>query len=263
MSVKHFRGVTNGKPASVHRLHRYNRQENPGRRCTHIPMNSHVEAVFTSTAATYDAARAMLIPCFDQFYSGAVELLPFESDASIRILDLGAGTGLLAAWVRRQFPKAMLCLLDFSEAMLAQARERLGNELTEYVREDYTTGPLHGSFDAIVSALSIHHLEHPEKQKLFRRIYDALRPGGVFVNAEQVAGPTPELSARYHQVCLAEARRLGATEQMIAEAELRMREDRCASVEEQLGWMRAAGFADADCWFKKGRFAVMAGTRPR
>jgi tRNA (cmo5U34)-methyltransferase len=205
----------------------------------------------------------MLIPCYDQFYGSVMELLPFESDASIRVLDLGAGTGLLAAWVRRQFPKAALCLLDFSEAMLNQARERLGNELVEYVLGDYTTDSLNGHFDAIVSALSIHHLEHPEKQKLFPRIYDALRPGGVFINAEQVAGPTPELSARYHQVSLAEARRLGATEQMIAEAEIRMREDRCASVEEQLGWMREAGFADADCWFKKGRFAVMSGSRQR
>lgn len=260
MSIKQSGGVTNGQRAPVRRA-TDTIKEIHSKDAETSPMKRNVEAVFTDTAATYDAARARLIPCYDQFYSTAVELLPFEPDASIRVLDLGAGTGLLAAWVRREFPNAALSLLDFSEAMLNQARERLGNHSVEYVLGDYTSGALDGPFDAIVSALSIHHLEHPEKQKLFRRIHQALHPGGVFVNAEQVAGPTPELSARYHHLCLAEARRLGATEQMIADAEMRMREDRCASVEEQLEWMREAGFADADCWFKKGRFAVMAGTR--
>jgi cyclopropane fatty-acyl-phospholipid synthase-like methyltransferase len=43
-------------------------------------------------------------------------------------------------------------------------------------------------FDAIVSALAIHHLEDAEKRSLFARIHERLRPGGVFVNAEQVVG---------------------------------------------------------------------------
>jgi tRNA (cmo5U34)-methyltransferase len=37
-------------------------------------------------------------------------------------------------------------------------------------------------------------------------------------------------------------------------------EDRCAAVEDQLSWMREAGFTDADCWYKENRFAVLAGT---
>jgi tRNA (cmo5U34)-methyltransferase len=28
-----------------------------------------------------------------------------------------------------------------------------------------------------------------------------------------------------------------------------------------LEWLRAAGFSDADCWYKENRFAVIAGTR--
>jgi tRNA (cmo5U34)-methyltransferase len=37
--------------------------------------------------------------------------------------------------------------------------------------------------------------------------------------------------------------------------------DRCASVDDQLAWLRAAGF-DADCLFKDHRFAVLAAVRP-
>jgi len=223
--------------------------------------NSHTRVVFDQTAATYDAARAKLIPPYERFYSTAVELLPFDREAEIRALDLGAGTGLLSAFVREQFPNARLQLVDMTESMLDRARQRLGSERVEYVISDYGAQPMSGEWDAIVSALSIHHLTDEAKRGLFPRIYTALVPGGVFVNAEQVAGPTPELTRRYHQQWLAQIRERGATEQEIAEAEYRMQTDFCSSVEDQLQWMREGGFADADCWFKEGRFAVLAGSR--
>lgn len=217
--------------------------------------------VFTRTSATYDAARAKLIPPYDRFYSTAVSLLPFDPDAEIRILDLGAGTGLLAAFIREKFPNAHLHLVDIADSMLDLARQRLRSDRTTYSISDYASQPIEGQWHAIVSALSIHHLIDPSKRDLFRRIYSALLPGGVFVNAEQVAGPTPELTRRYHQQWLSQIRERGATEQEIADCEYRMQADRCASVEDQIAWMREAGFVDADCWLKEGQFAVLSGTR--
>lgn len=228
-------------------------------------MPSTAQTVFHRTAATYDAARARLIPCYDRFYATAVSLIPFAPDEPIRILDLGAGTGLLSAFIRERFPNAHLHLVDLVPSMLDRARQRLGENNITYSAADYATEPLpaspHGPWHAIVSALSIHHLTDEAKQQLFRRIHSALLPGGVFINAEQVAGPTPELTARYHQQWLTQCRALGATDQEIADAEYRMQADLCSSVEDQLAWMRAANFPNADCWFKDGRFAVLAATR--
>jgi len=218
------------------------------------------QTVFDRTAATYDAARARLIPPYERFYGMAVELLPFDPAAEIRVLDLGAGTGLLSAFVRERFPNARLTLVDVAESMLERARQRLGNHGVEYAVYDYGRRAIEGEWDAVVSALSIHHLEDEAKRTLFCRIHAALVCGGVFVNAEQVAGPTPELTGRYHERWLAQIRERGATEEEIADAEYRMQADRCCSVDEQLAWMREAGFADADCWLKEGRFAVMHGS---
>ena len=117
------------------------------------------------------------------------------------------------------------------------------------------------NLDAVVSSLSIHHLDHGQKQVAYRKIFDALAPDGVFINADQVAGPTPELERRYQAIWLRQVRSNGATPEQIEAALYRMREDRCAPVEEQLQWMREAGFEDADCWYKENRFAVMAGSR--
>lgn len=225
--------------------------------------NRTAQSVFNRTAATYDEARAKLIPPYDRFYATAVALLPFEPDAEMRVLDLGAGTGLLSAFVRERFPSARLRLVDIAESMLERARQRLGTERIEYAVRDYSSEPIEGHWDAIVSALSIHHLMDEAKRTLFRRVHAALVPGGVFVNAEQVAGPTPELTRRYYEQWLAQIRERGATGQEIADAEYRMTADRCSSVEDQLAWMREAGFRDADCWFKQGRFAVLAGSRDR
>lgn len=219
------------------------------------------QIVFDRTAATYDAARARLIPPYDRFYATAVALLPFDPSAEIRVLDLGAGTGLLSAFVRERFPNARLTLVDVAESMLDRARQRMGNDGVEFAVYDYGRAPISGDWNAIVSALSIHHLEDEAKRNLFRRIYAALLPGGVFVNAEQVAGPTAELTRLYHEQWLKQIRERGATEQEIADAEYRMQADRCSSVEDQLAWMREAGFNDADCWLKEGRFAVMSGSR--
>jgi len=222
-------------------------------------MATATEIVFNTTAATYDADRARLIPCFQPFYRWAVDLIPA---GAVHILDLGAGTGLLSAFIRERFPDAHIHLIDNSEPMLSRARQRLsGDARTTTEVADYTTVALPQNMDAIVSALSIHHLEHPAKQSLFRRIHCALKPGGVFINADQVLGPTPALEARYKSLWLSQVRALGATEQQIADSLYRQQEDRCASIEDQLQWLRAAGFADADCWFKDNRFAVLAGTR--
>jgi tRNA (cmo5U34)-methyltransferase len=222
-------------------------------------MRENNRAVFDKTAISYNHDRAKLIPCFDTFYRWAVDLIPPGAD---HILDLGAGTGLLSAFIRARFPDARLHLIDSSEPMLVQARERFAGDQEAFCElGDYRTAAWGSHYDAVVSALSIHHLENEAKRALFAKIHSALKPGGAFINAEQVAGSTPELERRYKQLWLEQVRALGAAEQQITESLFRQEEDRCASVEDQLAWMRAAGFEDVDCWFKDGRFAVFAGTK--
>ncbi len=218
-------------------------------------------AVFDATAATYDRDRMKLIPGHEAFYTAALELIPRDA---VRIVELGAGSGLFSAMLRAAFPDAHLTLIDFSENMLALARNRLGQhpQIT-YSLADYTTEPLPANSDAIVSSLSIHHLEDDRKRALLPHIYSALRPGGIFINADHIAGPTPELEEIYQLRWLADVRSNGATEQQIADSLFRQQEDRRSPVAAQLACMGDAGFANVDCWYKHSSFAVMSGTRFR
>jgi len=157
-------------------------------------------------------------------------------------------------------------LVDVATQMLAQVPAVLGPdvEVTTVVAD--LTDPLpEGPFDAVVSALAIHHLPDAEKRDLFRRARAVLRPGGVFVDAEQILAPTPWLEERQDREWEAGARRRGADDAELAASRQRMTADRCSPVEDQLAWLRDAGFAPVDCPYRSFRFAVLvgwAGTRP-
>ena len=215
--------------------------------------------VFEATASTYDRDRSLLIPGCDTFYRWAVDLIP---EGASTILDLGAGTGLLTLLIRHRFPAAHLHVVDFSGAMLDLARTRIGKDpRVSFHHADYLVEALPQNLCAVVSSLSMHHLDDTDKRQVFRKAYAALKPNGVFINADQFAGPTPGIDARYKTLWLEHVRSAGATEQQIADSLFRQQEDRCSSVADQLEWIREAGFADVDCWYKENRFAVLAGTK--
>ena len=129
-----------------------------------------VRKPFTAGADSDDRARRKLVPCFDDFYRTALELLPFAPDAHFEVLDLGAGTGLLSAMIAAEFPKARLTLFDLAPEMLMIARARLKplGKRVRFVAADLGAAPSK-SYDAVVSALALHHLPDSGKRPSFRR----------------------------------------------------------------------------------------------
>src|SRR5215831_15892410 len=201
-------------------------------------------AVFDKSAQTYDRARRQLVPCFNDFYEALLSAIP--NHAELRVLDLGAGTGLLSLFVSQRFPQAKITLLDISEAMLAKARERFTDqpERFAFLVADYSQVPLAGRFEVIVSALSIHHLSNEYKVALFGQIYEALIGGGFFINADQVAGYTQKIEKCYQKAWLQQVRKRGVSDEDLAVALERMKEDKAATLESQLRWLEEAGFQD-------------------
>ena len=219
---------------------------------------------FAAHAPDYTALRRRLVPGFDAFYGtlvDALRLAPASAEAPFAVLDLGAGTGLVSAHVLDAFPAARVELLDAAEPMLAEARRTLGDRVAAMhvadLRDELPAGP----FGAVVSALAIHHLEDADKRSLFARVREVLAPGGVFVNAEQVTAADPRLAQSYLDRWITDCRALGASQDEIQGAIDRGAYDIAAPAEAQLAWLRDAGFAEVDCFYKAWRFAVYAGYR--
>ncbi|MEU4569532.1 class I SAM-dependent methyltransferase [Micromonospora sp. NPDC023956] len=209
---------------------------------------------------SYDGLRRQLIPSFDLLYSSAAEAVAAVVPPDGRILDLGAGTGLLSATLRRSLPHARLILVDRSELMLTKARQRFAGDGGIDIRvTDLTQALPDEPFDAVVSGLAIHHLPHTDKQDLFKRILSALRPGGVFVNVDQILAPFPALEAVYDRRHERHVIDSDTPPDEWAAGRERMRHDICADLESQLRWLREAGFDHVDCLVKDWRFATYAG----
>lgn len=213
-------------------------------------------------ASTYDTERRRLIHCFDEFYGTVGELVARYCPVSPRILDLGAGTGILSAAIVDRSPAAQLQLLDASPEMLRQAAIRLVGRQPQMFVQSLDADLPPGPFDAIVSALAIHHLNDAEKRTLYSRVLTALAPGGIFLNAEQVSGRSSRLQNLFEAVHLDRARALGSSEHEISGAVQRMSYDQCATVTDQVAWLTEIGFDDAECFFRSFRFAVFGAWKP-
>lgn len=221
-------------------------------------MDPTIKKLFDAGAENYDWQRRHLIPCFDDFYGMALTLVETERP-SPKILDVGAGTGLFSSLVLEKFPDAHLTLIDYSEKMLDGARERfqrLNSNDIQYIAADYTKYKFTDHYDLIISSLSIHHLVHEEKKNLFATLYQVLRSGGIFVNADQVRGTTPETDAYYKKRWLEAVQASGLPQHLIDASVERRKHDINASVDEQIGWLKEAGFVDVDCMYKNLEFAV-------
>lgn len=211
---------------------------------------------------TYDSERCRLVPCFDEFYGTVAELVERSCPTSPRILDLGAGTGLLSSAIVARVKAPQIHLLDESAEMLQRAATRLAPWRPEILIQPLAGDLPRGPFDAIVSALTIHHLADDDKRNLYARILNVLTPGGIFINAEQVAGRSTRLQELFEATHLDRARRMGSSEAEIQGAMERMTHDQCATVADQVAWLNEAGFEDSECFFRWFRLAVFGGWRP-
>lgn len=223
-----------------------------------------IDDAFNSSVAYYDAWIRKAVPGYDELFAVAGELIPFLPEEPVNILDLGAGTGLFSQQVLERCPRGHFVLWDVAEKMLETARERFRDMPGQfrYVVDDYRNLPETGSFDLVISSLSIHHLSDDEKRELFRKVHGALRESGIFINVDLIRGPTPYLEELYSRDWYDKMRRTGAPEEEIRSGIARRTAyDREAFMEDQIRWLREAGFTDSDCVYRIYKMGLFLGVK--
>jgi SAM-dependent methyltransferase len=189
---------------------------------------------------------------FPRRAEGESVLLGLVPRDALRVLDLGTGDGRLLALLQADRPHMHGVGLDFSQLMLAVARERfVADGRIEVIEHDLAEPlPALEPFDAVVSSFAIHHLEHERKHSLYGEAFDLLEPGGVFANFEHVASPTQRLHLAF----------FAAIDEPM---EYEDPSDCLLDVETQLRWLRELGFADVDCYWKWLEMGLLVGVKPR
>ena len=212
----------------------------------------------------YDDAIRRFVPSYETMLRVVAEEVAAVRPA--RVLDLGAGTGALAQAILDRAGRVGDCpsvvLLDLNAEMLEQARTRLAafGDLIACRRQSYHD-PL-PRCDAVAASLALHHVpDMDEKRRLYERIYEALRPGGVFVNADAVVPADPDGRATAMEAWAAHMVDCGFTRERAFELfEEWAEEDTYQPLEEELDGVGAAGF-EAECAWHEGPMAVVVGRK--
>jgi tRNA (cmo5U34)-methyltransferase len=204
-----------------------------------------------------------------------LRMIPQPLDAPIRVLDIGAGYGALAAAVLADRPNANAVCLDASSAMLKLGRERnahLENRISfvqgSLERADWLKA-VDGSFDAVISSRALHHFtENQRRRDIFKEVFNLIRSGGCFINADNVRAATKSLTERYRS---ARDEYLDRFVRQSSDGKMNLAEARAATpssyhgphnngyLEEELGWLIEAGFVDVDCFWKFTTMVVYGG----
>lgn len=217
-----------------------------------------IKIQFDMVADQYDSQRRRFIPCFDDYYITMTGFISASIQKPDKILDLGAGTGLLTKYLYDKFPDSKYTLVDLSEQMLDVAKRRfrgLGN--FKFFATDYSKSLPDERYDLIMSALSIHHLENGDKERLYQMIYEELPSDGVFVNFDQFRPISATMNKLYNKWWYQAVEKSGLP-RIEYEKWLKRREfDRENTVEETLAIMRHAGFSTAECIYSYMKFGVI------
>jgi tRNA (cmo5U34)-methyltransferase len=212
---------------------------------------------FNKGAKSYDRQRTIVIPNLDQLYNIIADLAD-SNIAAPRILDLGAGTGLLTENIFNKYSRGYFTLIDISEEMLDIARKRFKDNLNfKYILGDYLKTDIGDSFDIIVSSLSIHHLEDNDKRIIYSKVYELLNDDGIFLNADQVLAPSSENEYIYQKNWWEkiETGNLNQDEKDVIID--RMKHDKPATLENNIIWLKNIGFTNVDVFYKYYNFCVL------
>ncbi|MCR4635692.1 MAG: class I SAM-dependent methyltransferase [Butyrivibrio sp.] len=217
-----------------------------------------IESQFNMIAEEYDMNRRKFIPCFDDYYINTTAFIASNMKAPESIIDLGAGTGLLSYYWYKHYPDSNYLLVDIADDMLNVARLRFqGINSVSYQVSDYKKNLPAISFDTVISALSIHHLEQTEKEVLFSKIYQSLPKGGMFVNYDQFCAGDNELNTWYDRYWENQIFNSGLKNRDIELWQERRKLDRECSVEEEIGMLTRSGFRNIKCIYSYQKFAVI------
>jgi trans-aconitate methyltransferase len=207
----------------------------------------------------YDARIRTFVPEYEVLLDAAAAALDALTARRPHVVELGIGSGALAARCLARRPGARLTGIDSDAGILEQAARRLrpyGGRVT-LLSGDFSTMPL-PPCDAMVASLSLHHLHtRAAKTRVYRRAVAALRTGGLLVNADAALADDPRLRRRLQDAWRAHLRQHYSAGETAAYFRAWSREDVYFTLNEELAMMRAVG-ATAEVIWRVGGFAVLA-----
>jgi len=216
-----------------------------------------VQEHFAKQADEYEALMGRLVHHYHEQLGIIAKLIPFNRDQPIKVLDLGCGPGVLAEMVFKLFPKSEVVVFDLTEEMLDVCRKRLEpfRERLTVVQGDFKTDSLGAGYDLVMAGLSLQHLNHEERRRIYNDIYNSLNPGGMYLAREIVVDPSTYVTEWHYRLWRDFMRSHGENDALWYEKH--RAKDHPATIEQHLAWLAEAGFVHAVCHWRYFNFAII------
>jgi ubiquinone/menaquinone biosynthesis C-methylase UbiE len=130
------------------------------------------------------------IPARKERFETIIQLITATQQKVSKVLDIGCGTGSLMLPILETFPIAEVWGIDFDPMLLALAEKRLAKfdsraRLVEAdLRKQNWLINVPASFDAVVSATTLHWFSSEQLGQLYKQFASVLKKGGIFLNAD-------------------------------------------------------------------------------
>lgn len=213
-----------------------------------------ISSFFDSVAGDYES---MHLSHVDHGMEGKATIAAYLPADVRRILDIGAGTGLELEAVFGRFPDLEVTVVDISKNMLAKLRDRFPDKQVNVIAGDYFTADFGSEpYDAVITSMTLHHWTPAEKQRLYPRFLEALKPGGLYIENDYLLtdGTPAELKAKEAQL-LAERAQLEADNPGLSHVHM----DVPATVPSEIRLLDRAGFADVqEVWSARDNATLVA-----
>jgi tRNA (cmo5U34)-methyltransferase len=229
-------------------------------------------------AQKYEQRADLVLPKRQEILSLIVRLIPFGRSEPLRVLDLGTGTGVPAQRILQDFPQANVICVDKSAEMMEIGCAKLAeyNDRVSFVQADLEDPAWNNDlpkkkFDAIVSALALNLLTDGAKQRLFAQCYEMLEPHGCLVFSDRLRAADEAVDRFYldqwMDFIVRQTREVLGKEVTLETVMVRQRSlDEAAGVqsatlEDILAWLKQAGFAQVECYWKYFQWGVFGASK--
>lgn len=206
--------------------------------------------------AEYDARIRTFIPHYEEMLNVAAAAI---NPRSRIIVELGIGTGALAARCLQSAPQARIVGIDADAEILKAAAQRLPAGST-FLCSSFTRATI-PECDAVVASFALHHVRtRRSKAKLYSLIAQALRPGGQLVTVDCQPAGNATLSRRQFEAWKMHLMRAYSEAEAAAYLEAWSHEDVYVPLDAEMELMTRAGLTVGVLW-RKDAFAVVQGKR--